>query len=191
MSQLNVLHNQARLLALRAQKRVGINGIAGGVLAVAALTAAVLAQLNAADLANLNQKIAEARTQLATQPVRTVVEDLGPKERMRQFQAWFPLAGTAPADLRKIYQAAVKNHVALSKGEYSMTNIDGSGGLQKYDVIFPVKNNYGDLKGFVAQVLNTLPHAGLTELRAERPASMVNELDARVHFTLYYRTPAV
>jgi hypothetical protein len=155
-----------------------------------ALIAAVMTGMTSRDDAALDQKIADARHQLAVQPPRPVVEDVGPKERLRQFQAWFPSGSTASADLRKIYQAAAKHHVSLNKGEYSMSNLEGSGGLEKYDVIFPVKNGYADLKGFIAQVLNTLPHAALTEMRAERPASMVNELDARVHFTLYYRMPA-
>jgi hypothetical protein len=43
------------------------------------------------------------------------------------------------------------------------------------------------VKNFIALVLNELPHASLTELRVERQAAGANELDTRVHFTLYYR----
>jgi len=36
-------------------------------------------------------------------------------------------------------------------------------------------------------VLNKLPHASLDELRVERPGSAAEQLESRVHFTLFYR----
>jgi hypothetical protein len=39
----------------------------------------------------------------------------------------------------------------------------------------------------VADVLNKLPHASLDELRVERPGAAAEQLESRVHFTLFYR----
>jgi hypothetical protein len=190
MSQVNVLRNQARRISLRIHHRLGANGLGGIALAVAGIVGLVYAHQAQLDSRDLEARIAVARQQAAAQAQQPVVEDLGPRERLHQFQSWLPAPTTVTEDLRKIYQAATKNNVVLSKGEYSLSNIDGSGGIQQYDIVLPVKESYPSVKGFVAEVLNSLPHASLSEMRVERSATLANELDTRVHFTLYYRIPA-
>jgi len=187
MSQLNVALNAGRRMAHRVHVRLGANGLIGLAMALTAvigLAYAVRTQHEAADL----QAQAEAARAHAAQVKTAPVEVVPAGERLARFQQWFPTADTSTADLRKIFKAAQASHLVLQRGEYSLTAIDGSGGLQKFDVILPVKEHYGSVKSFVADVLNELPHASLAELRVERPAAAADELDTRVHFTLYYRT---
>ncbi len=189
MSRLNVALNSGRRIALRVHQRLGANGLAGIALAVLAGVGLLYAQQAQREAQQLQVQAEEARSQ-AAQVRSKRIETLPPAERLARFQSWFPAAETATADLRKIFSAAQANHVSLARGEYTLTPIEGSGGLQKYDVIFPVKEHYGAVKGFVAKVLNDLPHASLAELRVERQAAAADELDTRVHFTLYYRSRA-
>ena len=190
MSQLNILRNQVRRQSHRVHQKLGANGLGGIALVIAGAIGIAYAHQAQIESRDLEARVAAARQQAAAQAQQPVVEDLGPRERLRQFQSWLPAPSTATDDLRKIYQAAAKNNVVLSKGEYSLNNIDGSGGMQQYDIVLPVKESYPAVKGFVAEVLNALPHASLAEMRVERSASIANELDTRVHFTLYYRNPA-
>jgi hypothetical protein len=187
MSNLNIALNAGRRIAHRVHVRLGANGLLGlgmALLAVVGLGYAVRTQHEAADL-QVQAEAARSRAALVTaHPVEVVPAG----ERLARFQNWFPTADTSTDDLRKIFKAAQASHLVLSRGEYTLTAIDGSGGLQKFDVILPVKEHYGSVKSFVADVLNELPHASLAELRVERPAAAADELDTRVHFTLYYRT---
>jgi hypothetical protein len=186
MSALNVWRNVLRRVAHRVHARLGANGLIGIALVAAAAIGLAYAQRAQQESAQLQAQFDQARSR-AAQVSATHVESHGPGERLARFQNWFPPVDTTTADLRKIFRAAQNSHVTLYKGEYNLTAIDGSGGLQKFDVILPVKEHYGPVKGFVADVLNELPHASLAELRVERPAAATDELDTRVHFTLYYR----
>jgi hypothetical protein len=184
MSNLNIALNAGRRVGHRVHVRLGANGLLGivmAVLAVIGLGYAVRTQQEATQL-QAQAEAARSRAALVTTPP---VEIVPAGERL---QNWFPTADTSTADLRKIFKAAQASHLTLDRGEYNMTAIDGSGGLQKFDVILPVKEHYGSVKSFVADVLNELPHASLAELRVERPAAATDSLDTRVHFTLYYRT---
>ena len=173
--------------AHRIHLRLGAIGLLGiGLLAVA-LVALVYASQAQREAGEMQAQADKARARMAQLDQKRVV--LGsPAERLTRFQNWFPPVETTTADLRKIFRAAETSHVSLSKGEYSLTAIEGSGGLQRLDVILPVKEHYGPVKSFVADVLNALPHASLAELRVERPGSTADQLESRVHFTLFYRT---
>jgi len=188
MSRLNVARNAARSAAHRVHLRLGANGLLGAGLLALALVGLLYARQAQQEAARLQVELDQARSRAAQVHTAPAV-NVEPAERLSRFQQWFPTVDTSARDLRRIFHAAQQSHVVLAKGEYSLSPIDGSGGLQKYDVVLPVKENYAAVKGFVAEVLNELPHASLAELRAERPASAADEIDTRVHFTLYYRTP--
>lgn len=187
MSRINVALNAGRRIAHRVHLRLGANGLLGIGLVAIAVAGFAYAQKAQEEAGQLQAQAEEARLRLAQSPPRPL-DSVGPGERLARFQSWFPTVDTSTADLRRIFHAAQANHINLAKGEYLLTAIDGSGGLQKYDVVFPVKEHYGSVKSFVADVLNQMPHASLAELRVERPAAGTEELDTRVHFTLYYRT---
>lgn len=181
MSNVNIAINAGRRLAHRIHVRLGANGLLGAGLLVTAAIGLAYAQ--------------KAQQESMQPPAHAEVgnphtDSAAPGERLERFRNWFPSADTSTTDLRKIFHAAQASHLSLARGEYSMTAIDGSGGLQRFDVILPIKERYVAVKSFVAQVLNELPHASLAELRVERPAAATDELDTRVHFTLYYRTRA-
>jgi hypothetical protein len=123
----------------------------------------------------------EARQQLAHQPVSS--------RQAAQLRAWFPTIDRANADLRLVFDAAQRTHIELAKGDYALANVADASRLQRFEVVLPVKDRYVTIKTFVAEVLKALPHASLAELRIERGAANVETLDARLRFTLFYRTP--
>jgi hypothetical protein len=176
---LSLTVNAVRRLARRVHMRLGATGLMGAALLAVASMALVYA-------ARAQRESEWTRARVAQIDLRRA-EQASPAERLAKFQNWFPNVDTTTADLRKIFKAADASHVALAKGEYSLTPIEGSGGLQRFDVILPVKEHYGPVKNFVADVLNALPHASLVELHVERPGAGADQVDSRVHFTLFYR----
>lgn len=107
-------------------------------------------------------------------------------EQIKNFTAWFPDMRRNADDLRLVAEQAGKAKLELDKGEYRLTRAAGSS-FVNYEVVLPVKGDYAGVRGFIAGVLNAVPHASLSELRMERPSAGSDMLDARVHFTFVYR----
>ena len=186
MNRLNLALHSLNRLAHWVQFRLGAAGVVGiGLLLAAAMGLAFAARAHR-ETEWLSSRTEAARAR-AAQTGAARAEEHTPAEQLARFQQWFPLADQSTSDLRIIFTAAQSAHVELARGEYSLRPIDGSGGLERFDVILPVKEHYAPVKTFVAEVLNKLPHASLDELRVERPGSAAEQLESRVHFTLFYR----
>ena len=190
MNGFNLALHASHRLARWIRFRLGLAGIAGVALLVAAAVAMALATRTHHETAWLSAAAEQARERLAKFGAAHPAEEHTPAEQLARFQQWFPPASQSTADLRVIFTAAQSAHVDLARGEYQVRPVDGSGGLERFDVILPVKEHYAPVKAFVADVLNKLPHASLDELRVERPGSAADQLESRVHFTLFYRERA-
>jgi hypothetical protein len=189
MNRFNLVLHALNRIARWAQCRLGTAGIAGTALLLAAGVGFVLAALAHRETEWLSTRTEQVRARFA-QMRTTHTEDHTPAEQLARFQQWFPLVDQSTADLRVIFAAAQAAHVDLTRGEYSVRKVEGSAGLERFDVILPVKERYAPVKAFVAEVLNKLPHASLDELRVERPGSAADQLESRVHFALFYRERA-
>jgi hypothetical protein len=189
MNRLNLALHALNRLWRWVQLRLGTAGVAGVVLLFVAGMGMAFATRTHREAEWLSAAAEQARARIA-QLGSTHVEDRTPAEQLARFQQWFPPAQQSTADLRVIFAAAQAAHVDLARGEYSVRPVEGSGGLERFDVILPVKERYAPVKAFVADVLNKLPHASLDELRVERPGSAADQLESRVHFTLFYRERA-
>jgi len=186
MTGMSLVFNALRRFGHRVHLQLGAIGLLGiGLLALAGIALLYASQTvhEAERLQTLTERARERVAKLDAEHTDRV----SPAERLARFQKWFPDVLNTTADLRKIFKAADASHVTLAKGEYSLTAVEGSSDLRRFDVIFPVKERYAPVKGFVADVLNQLPHASLAELHVERPGSAADQLDSRVHFTLFYR----
>jgi hypothetical protein len=190
MNRLNLALHAMNRLARWAQLRLGTAGIAGVALLLVAGIGMAFATQTHREAEWLSAAAEQARARIAQLGATRVVEDRTPAEQLARFQQWFPPAAQSTADLRVIFTAAQAARVDLARGEYSVRAVEGSGGLERFDVILPVKERYAPVKAFVAEVLNKLPHASLDELRVERPGSAADQLESRVHFTLFYRERA-
>jgi hypothetical protein len=191
MNALNPLLHILRRAGSRAVEALGPMGLAGLALIAVAIAGGVFAlraqQATLELRARAENLQSQVRAMEASGSTRRVTN---PSERLARFQGWFPSESTIPEDLRRIFRAAAANHVVLVRGEYALTAVDGSPTLDKLDIVFPVHEHYGPVKGFFSTVLNDIPHASLKELRVERPQAGTEELESRVHFTLFYRRGA-
>jgi hypothetical protein len=170
----------------RLRERLGTLGQIGVALLLAAAALVAYAPQLARQTEALHAQAQRTRGQLDDVRQRLAQRPSSPPQAA-QLRAWFPTIDRATADVRVLFAAARKNRIDLGKGEYTLVRAEDASGLQRFEVVLPVKERYGAIKGFVADVLNEIPHASLAELRIERGAASVDVLDARVHFTLFYR----
>jgi len=175
-----------RRLARRLSERLGVFGLMGfGLLLLAALLGLYAPPLErqAQDLHasadRVREQLEEAQRRKGRRPELS--------HQAAHLREWVPTIDSASADLRVMFEAAQKNHVELTKGEYALDNADDQSRLRRFDVVLPVRERYVTIKAFVAEVLNAIPHASLAEVRLERTAANVEVLDARIRFTLFYR----
>ncbi len=181
MSTLAMLQRRVTLAGLHSRVWLGSAGAMGLLLLALAVGAFLWAPKVARDAAALQ---GEYEVESAKLRNRTLQREADPAIQMREFHDGFPDSTQYLADLRTIFRAAREQQVLLPQGDYSTTR-KVEAGLTARDVVLPVKANYAALRAFVASVLNALPNASLVELRLERTGG--NQLNARVHLTLYYR----
>ncbi|MFC5473633.1 hypothetical protein [Paraherbaspirillum soli] len=176
--QLTLRHELSRLLGLK-------GAIGAGLIALAILILLLIAP-------RLHKDARQTRLQTVAQLKAfnrdRLVHRSAPKsgEQLTQFNAWFPTINQNAGDLRRVLDQADQAKLVINKGDYQISSDVGMS-FVKYEVVLPVKANYHTIRSFVAGVLNAVPHASLVELHMERPAANSDVLEARIHFTLFYR----
>jgi hypothetical protein len=106
------------------------------------------------------------------------------EEELLNFYGFFPPLSTLPDWLERIYAAADKNGVALETGEYRLVQEKGWR-LARYQLTLPVKGSYGQVRGFIAQVLTDVPASALDEIGIKRDTVGTDRIDVRLRITLY------
>lgn len=169
----------------RAARKLGATGVAG--LAVLLLALAV-----GASIPGLARQSDELRAALASR-----AEDIARKgqsvrrgvpggERIGEFVNAFPQLSHSAEDLEQVFAAAQRYSVGLPKGEYVL-KAEPNAPLVSFTATFPVRSEYGAIKAFTADVLTTLPHVSMDELRMARSDAGSGVLDAVIRFTFVYR----
>lgn len=176
-----------RAIADAARERLGVAGIAGVALLAAALASLGYAPALQREAEALDAQADRTRGQLV-QLGRDLAREPDSAQQLARFRAWFPPSDRAAADLRALFAAAARHGVELPRGEYALARDEDTGGISRLEVVLPVKERYGPLKAFVGEVLNSAPHASVSELRIERPAAAASgPLETRVRLTYFYR----
>jgi hypothetical protein len=162
--------------------KVGIAGVAGAGIAVAAAVFAVATLLPGHDaVSRLDQEIARAREAGRAGPpvedgITRLVSSLPAREQM-------------PAILGLVLEQAQKAGVVLDSGRYTYTPAKG-GHVGRYEMEFPVKAAYPNIRDFIDRTLNAVPAAGLDKLRVERKAVGDSVVNADVRFVIFVRGEA-
>lgn len=187
MSRADVLLHRSMHRLTAARTRFGTPGLLG--VALLAFAAAALF-----DAGRVHREAAVRKIRLGAVPAHRrfsgaslPAQPMSPDDRLARFRNALPPVDASVSDLRTIFHAAAESGVALTRGDYSLTMVARSAALARYDAVFPLHGSYALVKHFIAKVLAQLPHASLAALDVERPNAGAAELNARVHFTLYYR----
>ena len=120
----------------------------------------------------------------ATRPERAEERGDNPAQSLNEFYAFFPQANTTPEWLGAIQQAANKYGLQLEQGEYRATT-QQLGKLVRYSVTLPVRGEYRQVRRFIAEVLNDMPHASLEGLNLQRQKITDPDVEAKIILALY------
>jgi hypothetical protein len=171
----------------RLLRRIGIEGLIGLFLVSAAVGLVVWAmRLDRLAVQTLSQ--AESRQRAAGSESRNRSQAPSPQQSRREFIDRFPPPSQNAADLSRVFEAAAHSNLVLTKGEYHVVT-ESQSPFVTYVATFPVKDSYANVRDFATEVLRSLPHAALEEMRLERGNSTATVLDARVRINLFYRAP--
>jgi hypothetical protein len=113
-----------------------------------------------------------------------VVERPTQRSQLSNFYAFFPVVEAVPDLLGKMQVAARDNDLQLQKGEYRLTQ-ERDFPLARYQVTFPVRGTYPQVRGFVNEALKLVPAAALDDLTLKREAAGDPQVEARVRFTVF------
>jgi len=106
------------------------------------------------------------------------------RTQLSNFYAFFPLTENVPELLSRINRSAGEHQLMLEKGEYKLAR-ESNFRLARYQVTLPVRGDYGELRSFVNDVLQSVPSAALEELTLKRESADLPQLEGRVRFVLF------
>ena len=91
-----------------------------------------------------------------------------------------------PTVIGQMFAEAKASGVSLDTGHYVYTAAKG-GAIARYELEFPVKASYPDIRKFIDRTLATVPAAALGKLRLERKAVGDAIVAADVVFVVFVR----
>jgi hypothetical protein len=170
-------------LALYRIGRVGPAGVAG-LLATAAAT--MLGVVGLVSIRNATNSLAAQITQLQQHPNATARIQDG----LEKVITTLPTRDQMPAVISQMVQQAGLAGVALDTGHYAYSP-PKTGKVGRYELEFPVKAEYPNVRDFINRTLSAVPSAGLDKLRIERKAVGDALVEADVRFVVFVRSESV
>ena len=159
--------------------RLGPTGQAGLAALIAALVFTISTLLPAHHALNgLSADIARAQHPSAAR---------GPDQAVPRLVESLPTRGEIPAVIGVMYTQARASNVALDTGHY-VYSPPKTGSLARYDMEFPVKASYPDLRNFINKTLTAVPAAALSKLHVERKTVGDAQVNANVGFVVFVRS---
>ena len=159
--------------------RLGPAGQAGAAALIAALVFATSTLLPARHaLDSLNAEIVRAQHPSAAR---------GPDQAVPRLVESLPTRSQIPAVIGLIYAQARASNVALDTGHYVFSP-PKAGALARYDVEFPVKASYPDIRNFINKPLTAVPAAALDKLHVERKTVGDPAVSATIGFVVFVRS---
>ena len=159
--------------------RLGPAGQAG----VAALTAAVVIALST--LIPAHHALQTLSADLAR--AQHVTPGVSIEQAVPRLLASLPTRAQMPAVLGQVYAEAQAANVPLDTGHYVYTPAK-AGAIAHYDLDFPVKASYPNIRNFINRTLTTVPAATLDKLHVERKAVGEELVKADIGFVVFVRS---
>jgi len=106
------------------------------------------------------------------------------RERLDAFYEFFPPAGRTSESLGKIFRAASEQGLSLEKGEYRILR-DSTAGLGQFQLTFPLRGTYPQVRRFVAAARRAVPNLSLDSIEFERSKVGDAVVNVKVTFVMY------
>jgi Tfp pilus assembly protein PilO len=142
-------------------------------------------------------EISESKINLAQAQVKTVIREQGVEisdqpdssintttQDVMEFYQLFPAGATLPMQIELIEKMALKQKIALNRGDYKLTKAK-QGQLMRYEIIFPLEGSYTQIRQFIVAVLQKIPALALSDMQIKRENVATPTVQARLVFTLF------
>ena len=159
--------------------RLGVAGQAGVAALAAAAVIAVSVLLPAKQAV---QNLTDDLARLRHAPVSASASQKAPN-----LLASLPARTEISAVIAQVYAEAKGANVSLDSGHYVYTPAKG-GAVSRYELEFPVKASYPDIRTFIDHTLSAVPAAALGKLRLERKAVGDAVVAADIVFVVFVRS---
>lgn len=158
-----------------------------GIVALGILIACATFYVSAVRPVELELRAREtAAERLRTRSALRAVASADPASELRRFYSLFPALSQLPDELERLYGLARHAKLDLTQGEYRME--PRLGGLVPYRVTLPMRGTYGQIRGLLSDVLQSMPVASIDSLRFERKKVAEARLEAQLRLTIYFRS---
>lgn len=175
-------HAVATQLVPQLQYQIARLGPAGQV-GLAALVAALVVAVSTLMPARHALQALSADIMRAQHPSAAALAD----QAAPHLVASLPTRAQIPAVIGQIFIQAKEAGVSLDTGHYVYSPAKG-GAIARYDLEFPVKASYPDIRGFINRTLTAVPAAGLGKLHVERKAVGDQVVNADIGFVVFVRS---
>lgn len=109
---------------------------------------------------------------------------LNARQQLGKFYGFFPPSNHASEPLGRIFGVAKEHSLRLEEGEYRVLRPDADG-LARYQLRFPVRGSYPQVRRFVAAALGNVPNLALDSIKFERKKVDESVVNAKVTFVMY------
>lgn len=184
MSGIGQLATRGMWEAGRLVRGLGVAGLAGLMLAVAALALGGYARNMAARQAEIVKQVEQARQVLARAPLQPVADD--PEKKLAAFYAYLLPHDDIPEQVKRLINLSEEENVSLLQGEYKAQREAGAGFL-RFRIILPIKGDYGAIQSFLLRALKENKTLALESVAFRRERIEAHEVEARIQFVLFTR----
>lgn len=108
-----------------------------------------------------------------------------PEEQLDEFYRMFPEGRKMPEYLEKIFSSAQEQGISLDQGEYKITR-NKEGNLVSFQMAFPVKGDYPQIRKYLAALLADIPVLSLQQVQFKRQKVGDSEVEANIRLGLYF-----
>ena len=179
------LWNRVRSTARRWLRRMDWPGVlAIGILAMcpAFYFSAILPEQQRLDTAR--HSAVALNEQLALDSKSPDSSKLSTEDQLAEFYRKFPGEGSSSQWLGKLVALAENRGLSLNDGEYKATR-DKVGKLVRYQMTFPVKGQYPQIRKFLTDLPDSLPVVALENVQFERQKVADPNVEAKIKLVLY------
>lgn len=162
-------------------RRLGLTGLAGLGLLIAALLLSVFA------VGPVNQTIATQQTRLDELRRAAQMRTIAPAPQAADPFIGLPPAGIASQQIGELERLAKLHDLELPRGQYSVAPVVGAS-LARWQLVLPVEGPYPALHAFLAAALERMPNLAMDELKLKRERIEATELQAELRLSLYLET---
>lgn len=169
----------------RAVRRAGWAGALGAILLAVALVGGAFgrAALDARRYALDAERIGLARSDRAAVAARA---GSSPTERISDFYARFPALRELPRTLTRLHAHGDRHGLSFERADYRSSEEAGTP-LLRVSLNLPVRGEFGQIYGWLSELLGDMPEVALEALSVRRGDSEVGLVDAEVRLAVFVR----